>query len=386
MSRKSFFLLAYFFFACHLCYSQGIEFVEISSFSEAVQKAKDSSKSIFVDCYTEWCGPCKMMAKKEFVKEEAGSYFNPRFVSVKIDMEKGEGPALAKKYDIHAYPTFLFFSAEGKEIGRLVGAEGIADFINHVDSLIDGKKGLLYYQKRFNEGERDNSFLTEYISQLVPLYMVKQISEVLKNKSGEEIVSDSSMYYTLRNIIPSFNYDNDLFLKLYSKRSMVHDLYGLDDAEILDKVWVAGLVSQSVEYDFNVFKSFNKDKFDAVAAFMRNHGVEKEKELVLEAERQIAFESHNCARLFELMQGDLKRYSEKLDHKLIPELSCLVQYYSNNKKAMKVAGKFIRNRIRQLKNQDHSNEAVFERDGQKVLLSDLVIGYYNDILSKIPSE
>ena len=86
------------------------------------------------------------------------------------------------------------------------------------------------------------------------------------------------------------------------------------------------------------------------------------------------------------MQGDLKRYSEKLDHKLIPELSCLVQYYSNNKKAMKVAGKFIRNRIRQLKNQDHSNEAVFERDGQKVLLSDLVIGYYNDILSKIPSE
>ena len=32
---------------------------------------------------------------------------NTRFVNVKLDMEKGEGRELAKKYQVKVYPTFL---------------------------------------------------------------------------------------------------------------------------------------------------------------------------------------------------------------------------------------------------------------------------------------
>ena len=34
------------------------------SFSEALKKAKEENKMVFVDCYTSWCGPCKYMADK----------------------------------------------------------------------------------------------------------------------------------------------------------------------------------------------------------------------------------------------------------------------------------------------------------------------------------
>ena len=30
--------------------------------AKALEKAKIENKYVFVDCYTSWCGPCKMMA------------------------------------------------------------------------------------------------------------------------------------------------------------------------------------------------------------------------------------------------------------------------------------------------------------------------------------
>lgn len=46
---------------------------------------------VFMDCYTSWCGPCKMMAQEVFSREDVGQFMNTRFVNVKLDMEKGEG-------------------------------------------------------------------------------------------------------------------------------------------------------------------------------------------------------------------------------------------------------------------------------------------------------
>ena len=68
---------------------------------------------VFVDCYTTWCGPCKYMTSNVFPQETVGDYFNPNFICLKIDMEKGEGPELVKRYGIRAFPTFLILRPDG---------------------------------------------------------------------------------------------------------------------------------------------------------------------------------------------------------------------------------------------------------------------------------
>jgi thiol-disulfide isomerase/thioredoxin len=113
--------------------AQGIVFQALT-LKQAMSKAADAAdpKFIFVDCYTSWCGPCIEMAKQEFPKKEAGDFFNPKFVSVKFDIEKGEGIDIGKKYDVKIFPTFLILDAKGEEINRVVGKAGIEEFIEKV--------------------------------------------------------------------------------------------------------------------------------------------------------------------------------------------------------------------------------------------------------------
>lgn len=113
---------------------KGIEF-DHSPFAELQKKAQAEGKLIFIDCYTSWCGPCKMLAKNVFPRKDVGDYFNSHFINTKIDMEKGEGVDLAKKYEIKAFPTLLLVDAEGKVVSRQVGALSAEKLLEWVKSV-----------------------------------------------------------------------------------------------------------------------------------------------------------------------------------------------------------------------------------------------------------
>ena len=106
----------------------GMEFTE-GNWETILATAKEQNKLIFVDAYTTWCGPCKMMAKNVFPLKGVGDFYNKNFINAKIDMEKGEGPELAKKYGVRAYPTFLFVNSNGDLVHRGVGYRPEAAFV-----------------------------------------------------------------------------------------------------------------------------------------------------------------------------------------------------------------------------------------------------------------
>jgi thiol:disulfide interchange protein len=101
---------------------EGIQFKKIS-FEQALKEAKVSNKLIFMDAYAEWCGPCKYMAANVFTDAEVGKLFNDEFINLKIDMEKGEGPALAAKFQVRAYPTLFFIDGDGNVVKKVLGAQ-----------------------------------------------------------------------------------------------------------------------------------------------------------------------------------------------------------------------------------------------------------------------
>lgn len=71
---------------------------------------------VVLDCWAEWCGPCKMVAPviEQLAKEYAGRV---TFAKLNID----ENMDTAMKYQISAIPTMLVFR-NGDMAGQIVGA------------------------------------------------------------------------------------------------------------------------------------------------------------------------------------------------------------------------------------------------------------------------
>jgi len=114
---------------------EGIQFQNLT-FEAALKLAAKEGKKVFMDCYTEWCGPCKIMNEQVFTTKEVGDYFREHFVSLKIDMEKGEGITLGKKFDVRAYPTMFIFDVNGMVINRLQGARDAKTFLKEVKNSL----------------------------------------------------------------------------------------------------------------------------------------------------------------------------------------------------------------------------------------------------------
>ncbi len=140
----------------------GIKFTESAAWKDLLAKAKSMDRVIFMDAYTTWCGPCKMMSKNVFTDKEVGDYYNANFINVKIDMEAGEGIALASQYAVRAYPTLLFIDGDGEIVHRAVGYHESDAFIQLGKKAMDPSSRISGMKARFAKGDRDPEFLKSY--------------------------------------------------------------------------------------------------------------------------------------------------------------------------------------------------------------------------------
>ncbi len=97
----------------------GEEIAWAKDYAAAQAEAEKSGKLIMVDFYTDWCGWCKVLDKETY-SNAAVVEFSKKIVSVKVNAEK-EGVELAKKYGVSGYPTILFVTAGGEQVGRMGG-------------------------------------------------------------------------------------------------------------------------------------------------------------------------------------------------------------------------------------------------------------------------
>lgn len=170
---------------------EGVKFENLT-LKEALNKAEKIDKQVFVDCYTSWCGPCKNMTENIFPQKVVGDYFNVNFVCVKYDMEKGEGPEIAKQYEIRAYPTFLILNPDGTLVHKIVGGRDAKGIIRSAMEAMDENKATGKMDEKYKAGERGKEFLVAYLNTLLRFYDPKArevADELLARLSKKEKVS-----------------------------------------------------------------------------------------------------------------------------------------------------------------------------------------------------
>lgn len=74
----------------------------------------ESDKTVLIDFYAEWCGPCKMLSP--IVESVASEEKSTKFVKMNVDNCED----IAIKYEVMSIPTLVVIK-DGKEINRSVG-------------------------------------------------------------------------------------------------------------------------------------------------------------------------------------------------------------------------------------------------------------------------
>ncbi len=268
---------------------EGVNFLEGKSFSEALALAKEAGKMVFVDCYTSWCGPCRMMATQVFPQKMMGDYFNEKFVNLKVDMEKGEGPDLHKRFQVKAYPTFLFFDADGNEVHRIVG--GDSDAAKFLEGVKDGlgEKGLKSMTARYEAGERDADFLMDYLDVLAAAYDMQRSNEVagvlLKGREADMLdnprLFDAFLKYNKSPMTDAFRY-------VLEHKAGFEARYDKDNLNrVMDMAWMA-YPRTFVSKGADGVVAYDKEAMAAYVKEMKKWNVEKRDEIVLLSDIHVA--------------------------------------------------------------------------------------------------
>ncbi len=83
---------------------------------ENIEAAVAKYPFLVVDCWAEWCGPCKMLGP---IIETLAGKLQGEVVFAKLDVETSQ--QTASKYGIRSIPNLLVFK-NGQKVGDIVGA------------------------------------------------------------------------------------------------------------------------------------------------------------------------------------------------------------------------------------------------------------------------
>ena len=94
------------FFLVLSLFSVGLFAQEIKwmTMQEALDAQAKKPKKIFMDVYTNWCGPCKMLDRNTFHNKDVVKYINQNFYAVKFNAEGNE--EFAYKGNTYTNPNY----------------------------------------------------------------------------------------------------------------------------------------------------------------------------------------------------------------------------------------------------------------------------------------
>ena len=183
---------------------EGIQFFE-GTWAEVLAEAKEQDRLIFFDAYASWCGPCIRMARDVFPLRSVGEFYNEHFINVKIDMEKGEGVALAKLYQVRVYPTLLFVNWRGEIVHRTAGGQSETSLIELGKLALDDTRNLRSKEMAYRNNPENVEALIDYASALREAYdqrYVTLISEFMEGKPPSLLMTETG-WRIMENFVDS---------------------------------------------------------------------------------------------------------------------------------------------------------------------------------------
>ncbi|HNZ66803.1 MAG TPA: thioredoxin [Planctomycetota bacterium] len=101
---------------------------EIKTTEEFQKNVLQNSKTVLVDFYANWCGPCRNIAP---IVKEVSQELQDKIDTYKVDIDQAGD--LAADYMVQSIPTFIIFK-NGQAVDNKIGSMSKSDLIKWVES------------------------------------------------------------------------------------------------------------------------------------------------------------------------------------------------------------------------------------------------------------
>jgi thioredoxin-related protein len=329
MKKNILFFIILFLSHAHV-QAQGIEFFH-GTFAEALVKANTENKLIFMDAFAEWCGPCKRMAATVFTDEKVGKFMNSNFICLKMDMEKGEGPELSRKYDVSAYPTLLFLNATGGLVQRNVGALPSEGFIAAARQALGKIDNTKEFEKSYAEGKREPELIYSYVRALnrAGKPSLKIVNEFLQK-------ADMTQPTTLKVIFEGTSQaDSKVFDLLIKNRAAITALYS--EQQVKDRIQDAceKTAANAVQFKSTELHAEAKAK-------MKTHLPEKAEAFAAEADMKFFKAANDVKGYCKACETALKKEGKNDARNLYAIAKEMTDAFPGEKSVLKDAEKYLK--------------------------------------------
>ena len=242
---------------------KGIEFETKLSLEQIFAKASKERKYIFIDCYASWCAPCKLMEKKIFSKQDVGDFMNGHFICIRVQIDTSvfddeltkkyynDARFLASHFKIKEFPTYLFFSPDGKIVHRACGFLRDSLFLSVATEAMDSNSQYCRNLDKFNLGQIEYKALPKLANQAT-LNHESALANTIANKYLH-------LYLDSLNDFNSYSSDDFNFMKSFyyynlSTRDRAFDLL-FHNTELIDfkfksKNWSESILDRAIEKDY----------------------------------------------------------------------------------------------------------------------------------------
>jgi thioredoxin-related protein len=309
---------------------KGIRFFH-GTYAEALEKAKAENKIVFMDAFTEWCGPCKRMAATTFKDEKVGKFFNENFVNLKMDMEKGEGVDLSRKFDVTAYPTLVFINEKGEVVQKAVGAL-------QAEQLIASGRGALAkfdktkdYEKDYLAGKREPELILNYIRALnrAGKSSLKVVNDYLLKADMSQAITQKIIYEGATQA------DSKVFDLLIAHKAAITTLF----SEQLVALKIQDAIEKTAENAL-VFKS--PDLHKEAKNKMKTYAPDKAEAFALEVDMKFYAATNDPKNFAKACAIYVKKEAKSDARRLFNTAKKMVEAFPSEKSVLEDAAKYLK--------------------------------------------
>ncbi|KIA97279.1 thioredoxin [Flavobacterium sp. KMS] len=119
------------------------------TYKDALVKAKQENKPVFIMLYATWCPHCNAMKNSTFQDATVMAFLKDNYICVWKDIDKEEGLALKTKFDTKSLPSFLIVDANETVLYNLKGEIKTPEFLNEIKNALNPKMQLPYLESVF---------------------------------------------------------------------------------------------------------------------------------------------------------------------------------------------------------------------------------------------